>query len=98
MSKSKPALRIEREGNLKRLIINQDDELVADMYADSIHDYGIPDNVEINRYATLFAASPAMADLLHDLELLVRVNAPMTDGSQVHKAIQKVLKQAGIEI
>lgn len=98
MPKDLPALRIEKEDNICRYLVNTDDELVADLYADSFTEYSVPDRADIKKYALLFVASPAMSDLLHDIELLVRVNAPMTDGSQVHKSIQKVLKQAGIEI
>ncbi len=80
-------LRIERADKLNRYIVNQDNELVADMYADSVHDFGIPDNVEINRYAALFASAPALLKVLRDVELLMSVNATMNAGSPMHKTV-----------
>lgn len=33
-------------------------------------------------------------DTLRDVELLIRVNSPMNDGSDIHKAVKQALKLA----
>lgn len=48
-----------------------------------------------NENADFIVAAWEMAELLRELELLVRVNAPLTDGSPVHKKILETLKKAG---
>jgi len=32
-------------------------------------------------------------NLLKDLELLIRINAPLTDGSTIHRAVKAAIKQ-----
>lgn len=93
-----PDLRIEKEGKMPRYIVNTNDDLVADLYADSITDFGVLEKDEIQQYGSLMVAAPAMARALLDIELLVNVNCPINCGSPMHLAILKVLKQAGVDV
>jgi len=44
----------------------------------------------------LFSPTRALVEslqLLTDIELLIRINAPMTDGSPIHKAVIEFIKK-----
>ncbi len=44
--------------------------------------------------ARLIAASPELLEVLKSLELMIRVNAPLHDGSVTHKAIVDAISKA----
>lgn len=48
-----------------------------------------------NKIRTLNKAVPVMLPILIAAELLIRINAPITDGSPMHRAIKEVLVLAG---
>lgn len=54
-------------GVSRRYVVSEDGVLIADCYADSPHDLGLPSVAEVKGNAAILAAAPALEKSLKDL-------------------------------
>lgn len=78
-------------GDKQRAVVDQDNVLIADCYADAFEAIGIPEEAEYKRNAKRIAMLPELVSVLEVAELWISKHNSISCGSLLHSKIAKLL-------